>query len=905
MEIFTSIWRRLKIWRSGSRRAAREAELERELRDHLELEAEEQQGSGLPPEEAAYAARRALGNTTQIKEEVRMVWGLQWLETLLQDLRNGLRQLRSHPGFSVVAVLTLALGIGASTAIFSVVDAVLLRPLPYPNPQQIVTVWEQEATGHRAHLADPNFLDFRAQNHTLSALAVFSYGPDSVSGGSEPVRMNVASVSKDFFKALGVQPFLGRSFVPDEQVVHGAPAMIVSYSYWRQFLGGGRDLLHVRLSMDGTAYPVIGVMPQRFDFPSGVSAWVATERYGWSRSRTSHNGEGIGRLRDGVTIEQARADLDTIARRIHAKYGGKEISDYFLTDAAVVPLADAIIGNVRGALLTLFAAVLLLFLVACANVAGLLMARTSARRKELAVRAALGAGRGRLVQQLLVESLALAFAGGVLGILIAAWTTSLLPAILPANLPRQHRIAINGTVLLFTMVATLIVAVGLGLFAAWRAGGVHLNDALSAHSRSYSSSQKARSALVIGEFAVTLMLLAGAGLLGRSFLRLVSVSPGFGEQNLLIMKFSPPLSEAALNFQRSQADIVRQTQFLDAALARMRTIPGVVSAGVTGALPIADADGFPDGLFLILIGQPAPTNSQEWGRFALNRKQTGEADYAVASGGFFRTAGIPLMLGRLFNAQDGPDAQNVAVISDTLAHQKWPHENPVGQAIFFGNMDGIMKALTIVGVVGDIRAEGLDQPPSPIIYVDYRQRGLGVNTSPAIVLRTALPASAIVPAARSIFHDLDPNIPVQFSTFAEALGGWMAERRFLLLLAGVFAAVALTLAAVGIYGLVAHSVTQRTQEIGIRMALGAQRGDVLRLVIGEGARLAAIGLVIGVAVSLGATRLISSLLFDVKATDPVTFLVVGALLSIVALLASYIPARRAMNVDPMVALRHE
>ncbi len=892
--------------RSLFRKNRVETELSEELRFHLERLIDENIAKGMTPEEAHYAALRELGGVEQIKEECRDMRRVNFIESLLQDIRYGLRQLRRNPGFTAVAVLTLALGIGASTAIFSVVDAVLLRPLPYPNPQQIVTVWEQEANGHRAHLADPNFLDFRVQNHTMSALAVFSDGPDSVSGGSEAARINVASVSKDFFKALGVQPFLGRSFVHDEQVVNGAPAMIVSYGYWRQFLRSAHDLSHVRLSMNGTAYPVIGVMPQRFDFPQGVSAWVARERYGWSASRIAHNGEGIGRLRDGVTIEQARADLDTIARRIHAAYGSKENSEYFLTDAAVIPLTDSLVGNVRGGLLTLFAAVLLLFLVACANVAGLLLVRTSARRKELAVRAALGAGRGRLVQQLLAESLALAFAGGVLGILIAAWTTSLLPAILPQNLPRQHGIAVNGTVLLFTLAATLSVAVGLGLFAAWRAGGVNLNDALSAGSRNYSGgTQKARSALVIGEIAATLMLLAGAGLLGRSFLRLVSVSPGFSEQNLLVMKFSPPLSAAAMTVGMSRADIARQTQFLDAALARMRTIPGVVSAGVAGALPIADADGFPDGLFLILNGQPAPANFQEWGRFALNRAQTGEADYCVASAAYFRTLRVPLIRGRLFNAQDGPDAPNVAVISQTLARQKWPHQNPVGQVVDFSNMDGIMKPLTIVGVVGDIRAEGLDQPPTPIIYVDYRQRGLGVNSSPAIIVRTALPASAIVPSARGIFHDLDPNIPVQFLTFAEALGGWMAERRFLLLLAGVFAGAALALAAVGIYGLVAHSVARRTHEIGIRIALGAQRNDVLRLVLGQGMILALTGVGIGLIGAMALTRFLSSLLYDVRPMDPLTFAAMSFILIGAALLACYIPARRAAKVDPMVALRHE
>ena len=820
-----------------------------------------------------------------------------------QDFRIAIRTLSKNPAFAAMAILTLALGIGASAAIFSVVDGVLLRPLPYPNPQQLVTVWELEAHGHRAHPADPNFLDFRAQNHTLGALAMFAAIPESISGGTEPTRMNIGLVSQDFFKVLGVEPFRGHTFTPDELVEHGAPAIIVSYGYWQRFLGGAADLSQVRLTMDGTVYPVIGVMPQGFDFPHGVEAWAAWERYGWGTSRTSHDGEGLGRLRDGVTLAQARVDLDTIARRINAKYGKTENSDYFLQDAQVTPLADEMVGNVRAALLTLFGAVILLFLVACANVAGLLLARTSARRKELAVRAALGAGRGRLVRQLLAESLALALAGGVLGIVLAAWTTRLLPAILPESLPRQEGIALNGMVLLFTVAATLIVALALGLFAAWRAGGEGLGDALSTGSRSYSGgSHKARSALVIGEIAATLMLLVGAGLLGRSFLRLVSVNPGFDGQNLLVMKFSLPVPE---NGPMTRADIVRQTQFLDNALSRVRAIPGVESAGITGALPIADPDGFPDGLFLILNGQPAPKNFDEWGRMALNPKQTGEGDRAVTSAGFFRAAGIPLIRGRFFNEQDGPDAPNVALISQSLAKEKWPNQDPVGQMIDFSNMDGILKPLTIVGVVGDIRAEGLNRPAPALVYVDYRQRGLGGNSAPAIVLRSKLLASAVVPTARAIFHELDPNIPVEFTTYTEALGGWMAEKRFLLLLAGAFAGAALTLAAVGIYGIIAFSVTRRTQEIGIRVALGAQRSDVLRLVVGEGARLAAIGVVIGIALSFAVTQLMSSLLFDVKATDPLTFLVVAVLLSLVALLASYIPARRAMRLDPMIALRYE
>jgi putative ABC transport system permease protein len=822
-----------------------------------------------------------------------------------QDIRFGGRMLAKNPGFTAVAILSLALGIGASTAIFSVVDAVLLRPLPYPDPQRIVTVWEKEANGHRTRLADPNFLDFRSQNHTLEGLATFSSAPDSVSGGSEPVRVNIGLVSQDFFKVMGVEPFRGREFAADELRVHGTSAMIVSYGYWQQYLGGRADFSQVHLSMDGQTYSIVGVMPQGFDFGPGVAIWVPREPYGWSLSRSSHNSEGIARLRDRVSVEQARIDLDTIARRIHTEYGKNEISGYFLSDATAIPLGDFIVENVRPALIALFGAVILLFLVACANVAGLLLARTSARRKELAVRAALGAGRSRLVQQLLAESLALAVAGGALGTLLATWTTQLLPTILPANLPRQQDIAINGTVLLFTLAMTLAVAIGLGLFAAWRIGEVHLGDALSTGSRGYSSAnQKARSSLVIGEIAATLVLLVSAGLLGRSFLRLISVSPGFDGKNLLVLKFSLLQPPDELTPQQRQAEIARQTQFLDNVLERVRAIPGVESAGVVGALPIADADGFNDGIFLILNGHPAPANFNERLHMAQNTEQTGDADRAVASAGFFRATGIPLIQGRMFDVQDGPDAPNVALISQSLAREKWPNQNPVGQVIDFSNMDGILKPLTIIGVVGDVRAEGLDQPMSPMVYVDYRQRGMG-NGAPAIVLRTALPSGAIVPPARAIFHEFDPNVPMEFSTFEEALGGWTAQKRFLFLLAGVFAAVALTLAAVGLYGLLSYSVARRTQEIGVRVSLGAQRSDVLRLILGEGARLAVIGIVIGMVASLAVTRLMSSLLFGIKPSDPLTFITVAALLSLVALFASYVPARRAMRVDPMVALRYE
>ena len=824
------------------------------------------------------------------------------MESLRQDVKYAIRTLIKSPGFTVVAVLMLTLGIGASTAIFSVLDAVLLRALPYPNPEKIVRVWEQAPNGHRMDMADPNFDDFVAQNHAFASLAAYGFGLTSVSGGSEPVRVSIAVVSRDFFRVLGVEPFHGRAFASEEQRLHGAPAMIVSYPYWQRYLGAGMDLSKFHLTMEGRVYQVVGVMPAGFHFPSGVVAWIPRELDEELTSRTAHNWRGLGRIRDGFTVAEARADLSAIAHRIKNQYG-KEVD---LSDAAVVPLADALVGDVRTALLTLLGAVGLLLLVVCANVAGLLLARTAARRKELAVRAALGAGRGRLIQQFLAESCALSFSGGALGILIAAWAVKALPAILPTNLPRQQGIAINTPVLLFALAAIVAVAISLGFFSALRTAVGDLQQALSAGSRGYSgsgSTQRLRAFLVVGEIATTMMILIGAGLLGRSFVRLISTSPGFRQENLITMEFSPPVPQG--QWGTDEVSVARQIHLFDEVVTRLSAIPGAEAVGIAGAIPVAAGDNLADGGFLVLNGQKSPSTFEEWGRLALNSAMVGHALYCVTSEEYFRTLGIPLLRGRMFGNQDGLNSPHVALISQTLARQQWPNQDPIGQEINFGNMDGILKPMTIVGVVGDVRAEGLNRPPSPIIYVDYRQRGMNSNSSPTILLRTAAPPARIVSAGRKIFHDLAPEAPVEFSTFAQEMGGWLADRRFLLLLVGLFAAAALGLAAIGIYGVVAYSVTRRTQEIGIRMSLGAQRGDVLALILGEGARMAGLGVIIGIAVSLGITRLMSSLLFGVSATDPLTFVVVGALLSFAALLASYIPARRAMRVDPIVALRYE
>ena len=824
------------------------------------------------------------------------------MPTLLRDFRYSLRALAKSPGFAAVAVLTLALGIGASTAIFSVVDAVLLRPLPYPNPQRIVRLWEQAPNGHRMQFADPNFDDFRSQSHTLSSMARYGEGLTAVSGGSEPVRANAAIVSEGFFETFGIAPFRGRVFSADELRPHGSPAAVVSYRYWQRYLAAAPDLTQARIRLEGEVYPIVGVMPDGFDFPLGTSIWVPTQ-FEPGTSRTGHNWRGIGRLRDGVSIAQARADLGGIACRIKQQYG----KDVDLNDAAVVPLGEAMVGDVRTALLTLLAAVGLLLLVACANVAGLLVARTNARGKEFAVRLALGAGRGRLLQQFLAESFSLSLSGGVLGVLLAGLAVRLLPAIVPADLPRREGIALNVPVLLFAVAAAVTVGLTLGLFAAWRAGRGNLHQSLASGGRGNSaavSGRRLRGLVVVGEVAATMVILIGAGLLGRSFLRLITTDPGFRSEHLITAEFSLPQVQGQ-SWKLDEPALARQVRFVGQLTSRLRVLPGVGEVGLSGAMPVAAGDNLADGTFLILNGHAPPANGKEFSRMAHDPNLSGHADYCVAGEDYFRTLGIPLVRGRLFGKQDESSAPHVAVISEALARTRWPHQDPIGQTLEFGNMDGDPRPLTVIGIVGDVHAAGLDRPASSIIYVDYRQRGLRLNSSPTILLRSAAPAGQVVSAARTVFRDLAPDVPVKFSTFAEEMGGWLAARRFLLLLVGVFACAALALAAIGIYGVVAFSVTRRTQEIGIRMAIGAQRGDVLRLVVGEGARLALGGVVIGIAASLAITRLLSSLLFGVTATDPLTFAAVAGLLSIVALLASYIPARRAMRLDPNIALRYE
>jgi predicted permease len=817
------------------------------------------------------------------------------METMLQDLRYGLRLLRKAPGFTAVAVLTLALGIGATTAIFSVVYEVLLRPLPYEKPDQIVRLWEVNASGHRVNFADPNFTDFRSQNHSLQGLAEYAAWLQSVSGGSEPTRTMVAPVSRDFFPLMRVAPVRGRGFAADDARLGAVPTALVSFDYWREYLHGTSDLSAIKLLVEDQVVSVVGVLPVGFRFPDDSAIWVPRELREQLPSRTAHNWHVLGRLRDGMALPQAHAELAGIARQIKQQYG----QDADITEVSVVPLQTATSADVRPALMVLLGAVLFLLLIACANVANLLLAQAATRQRELAIRTAIGAARGRLVRQFLVEALLLALAGGLLGVAVARWGVVALVGLAPPDLPRLEEVSINLPVQLFALGISLAVAVGLGLISALRATVGDVQHMLAEHGRTQTGaprSQHLGRAIVAGQLAITLVLLTGAGLLGRSLMRVLSIDPGFRTEHVVTV-------DLALPFVEKDVEKSRRVQFLSQLMARMRTIPGVQEVGGTGRLPLTES--LSDGTYVLMSpGEHPPRKMEELEQWFDKAARTGYANYNPASEGYFRALGIPLLLGRWFDDRDTMDAPHVALISQSLAREKWLDQNPLGRTIEFGNMDGDLRPLTVVGVVGDVRDDRLETPPSPTIYVNYRQRPQATRQFTTVVRADTDPA-AVIAAAREIVRSLDPSVPPSFRTLTEVFASSLKSRRFNLILVAVFAGTALLLAMAGIYGVMAYAVTRRTGEFGIRIALGASGGNILRLVLGQGIVTALIGVGIGLAGALALTRTLSSLIFGLSATDPTTLAAVVLLLVIVALLACYLPARRAAHVDPMVALRYE
>lgn len=896
----------------------REQELDDEIGSHLRMAEQDLIERGETPDEAHYAARREMGNESLIKEVTRSVWGIDWIGTLAQDLRYGVRVLWRNPGFSLTAIFTLALGISATTAIFSVVYGVLLRPLPYDRPDQLVQVWEKSSKGHDMNLADPNFQEFRAQNRSLQGLAEFSSGEASVSGGSEPKRLVVASVSSDFFPIMRISPIRGRGFAPEDQRPGAGAVALVSYSYWRQYLNSTDDLSSVRLRAENRSASVIGVLPPGFRFPDDADLWLPRELAAVLPSRTAHNWEAVARLRDGVTLEQARKDLSAIASGIKEQYG----DDVDMVGASVQPLQNALTSTVRPSLLILLGAVGFLLLVACANVMNLLLAQAAARESELAIRSALGASRGRMVRQFMAETLLLSLAGGAIGVLAALWGVHWLLRLAPAETPGLSGVSINVPVLFFAFGLCLAVAIGLGTFTALRSGADDIRTTLAEGGRGSAGSfrmQVIGRSIVVMQLAITMTLLIGSGLLGKSLLRVLSVDPGFRTEHIVTIDLAlPPAFAPDMK--------VRRVQFLNDLFSRLRALPGVEDVGGTNALPLATGISSYGGFAVLNPQQLSPrmleviehsSRGDVWEDGPLAKelhefftqlfrdpKNGGSADYASVSEGYFRSLGIPLLSGRLFDDRDTMDAPHVALISESLAREKWPNQDPIGHTIEFGNMDGDLRLLTVIGVVGDVREASLEKPPRPTIYVNYRQRPQASYRFSAVV-RTAGDPASVIASARKIVRDLDPDVPPSTSSFTAIFAASTSGRRFNLVLFGIFAGTALLLAVAGIYGVLAYSVARRTREMGVRMALGASAGNVMRLVLGQAAVTTGIGVLLGVVGSFILMRFLQSMLYEVSAADPMTFAGVALLVIGVALLAAYLPARRATKVDPIVALRYE
>ncbi len=871
-----------------------EGDLDQEVHSHLEMLIEENVRAGMPPQEAQRAARIELGGIEQVKEQVRDERIGHWFYSVISDCRYAIRQFRRNPGFTAVVVLTLALGIGATTAIFSVVYGVLLRPLPYSDSSRIMAIFEVNSKGGWSRVADPNFDDFRDQSRSFQPIAKYSDDIVSVSGASQPTRTTVARVSPEFLKVFAVQPMLGRDFGASDARKGAGPTVLVSYGYWRQYLGSPHDLSQSHLKIDNAVFSVIGVLPAGFRFPADVDLWLPADLDGENTSRTSHNYYAVGRLRDGVTVEQANRDIAAIARRIHET--SSEQDDYLLKDGIVVPLQDSLTGKARSALLVLLSAVGFLLLVACANVANLLLAQATARERELAIRSALGASRGRLMRQFLTETFLLSLAGGALGVLGAYLGVTGLVALAPQNLPRLESVAISIPVLVFAFLLSSSVAVGLGAFTASRAtsGDPHKGFAEGARGQAGSQgSQRVGQVIVAAQVAITLVLVVGAGLLGRSLMKVLEVNPGFRVDKVVTMDVSLP----SVDDPKAKA---AQGAFFSRLIDRLKEIPGVRKVGATSGLPMDG--GLPDGMFLLMTPNEVPKSPEGMGALFQQKERIGNADFCVATDGYFQVLEIPLIRGRLFDERDGANAQHAAVISEALARERWPNQDPIGHTIEFGNMDGDLRLLTIVGVVGDTHEYGLDVPPHPTVYVNLFQRPRPTIT---LTMLTDTDTRSVTTAARGILQDLDPEIPARFRTFSQVYSASLGSRRFNVILIGFFGITALLLATAGVFGVMAYSVSRRTREIGVRIALGARAVDVLRIIMGQGLRTICIGVVIGIAGSLLLTRAVESLLFGVTATDPLTFLGVTLVLAGVALLACYIPARRATKVDPMVALRYE
>lgn len=872
----------------------REAEIAEELSQHLDDRYKESLASGATPAESSQRAFAELSDSKLLQQELRRVERTvsrepvvlrtrrkNMIGDMLQDLRYGVRSLRKNPAFTTIAVITLALGIGANTAIFSVVNGVLLRPLPYPDPDRLVMVHgiSLQASQDQTPLCEADFLEWRSQNQVFESLAAFSSNRFNYTGGESPEQIEGAWVTADFFSTIGIQPALGRGFLPGEDMPGAPQTVVVSDKFWRQYLGSNPNVIDQQITLNARAFTIIGVMPQGFLFPERDTELWAAERLAPTR-RGPFYMWGVGRLSPGATLDGAQREVDLIARRIQDQINSPT-RDWTWTS---VSLAERIVGKIRPALLVLLAAVFFVLLIACANIANLLLARATAREKEMSVRIALGASRARLLRQLLTESLLLAAIGATAGLPLAIWGVRLLVALSPADFPRLQEISIDGRVLGVTVLAAMVCGLIFGLAPALQSSRLNLNESLKEGGRSADGSgrRRMRSALVVTEIAFSLMLLVGAGLMIKSFMKLQSVSPGFKPDHILTMHLTLP---------RARYDTKEKVNnYNQQLIERVTAVRGVEAAGLSISLPpdnLEVSDSFS------IEGKPWPPGASE-----------PIVPIVLISPQYFTALGVPLLQGRGFNAIDKEGSPLVVIINQTLADRYFPDETPIGKRLKVGGAERPRNPwMEIVGVVGDLKYSGLDAKPEPTYYTPLAQDAW---RAAYLVVRAPMNPTNLAPAIREQIWALDKDMPIaNVATMDRLLAESVAVPRFRTLLLGIFAALALVLASVGIYGVISYSVTQRTHEIGIRMALGAQGRNVMTMVIRQGIVLALTGVAIGLAGSVALTRLMETLLFEVSTTDSATFAGVAALLIAVALLACWVPARRASRVDPMAALRCE
>jgi putative ABC transport system permease protein len=875
-----SFWNKLMhSIRALFRRKQTETELDSELRFHLESQIESNIGAGMCPEAARQSAVRKFGGVELAKEECRDERGTQALENLWEDIRFGARMLRKKPGFTAVAVLTLALGIGANTAIFSVVSAVLLRPLPYPNHAKLLHVKETHfGSTASTNFTYANFLDLQRSAKTLENVAAYRPWTFNLTGDGDAEQVFGAQVSGNFFSTLGLHPFLGRMIRAEDDALGGENRVaVLSYQLWQSHFGSDLKIVGKMTEVNSQRYLVIGVAPPNFKLPEYAEMWCPLVPGG-----TLHDNRAARLLTVIANLgvkspAVARSEMSSIAKQIQNENPGAAPG----LEIDATPLKDSVVAPVRPALMTLVIGVGLLLLIACANVANLLLARGATRKKEIATRLALGAGRARIIFQLLTESLMIASLGGALGCAIAWWTLKYIVA-LNGEFPRFGEITLDWRVLGFTLFISFLTGILFGIAPAFASLKLDLNASLKERAPNSSNARRGgiSQPLVAVQFALAMLLLIGAGLLGRSFVRLLNVNPGFNSENLLTMRVF--LSPVRFPESDPKAAVV-----LHQMLEQVRAIPGVRSAGLVNTLPITGG---------------AATNFAIQGRPALSPRDEPLANINIVDSGYFRAIGIPLVAGREFTENDTQQSARVMIINQTMAKQFWPNENPIGKRVTMKNWGAPLTG-EIVGIVGDTKADGIAENIYPMIYWPYFQFPQNFNS---FVVRADGDPTRLIASIKERIWSIDRTLPIsKIATMDQLISDSLARRRLNMVLLSIFATVALLLAAVGIYGVMSYSVSRRTNEMGVRIALGAQATDVMMLILKQGLTVAALGMAVGIAAALALTRLMSSLLFGVSATDPFAFGAVAIALMIVALVACYIPARRATRVDPMTALRNE